>query len=133
MQEKADLGTVQFNVYHKTGFELDIFHRESRLNIELDGPHHSNCLARDDSRDEILERHKIKVVRIPLVGKQLESVAADVLRLLEDAQGNPVASGGVLGDRSSKATVFQPARPVERGVRAGEWQSGIDFTVLKPE
>ena len=90
VQEKADLGTVEFNVYHDTGFELDIFHRESRLNIELDGPRHSNCLVRDDLRDEILARHKIKVVRIPLVGKSFESVAADVLRVLENTQGNPL-------------------------------------------
>ena len=87
--EKTDLGTVEFNVYHATGFELDIFHRESRTNIELDGPHHGNCLVRDDLRDEILARHKIKVVRVPLVRKTLENVAADVLRLLEHTQGNP--------------------------------------------
>ena len=89
VQEKANLGTVEFNVYHDTGFELDIFHRESRLNIELDGPSHSGRLVRDDWRDEILARHKIKVVRVPLVRKTLENVAADVLRLLEHTQGNP--------------------------------------------
>ena len=87
---KADLGTVEFNVYHATGFELDIFHRESRLNIELDGPSHSGRLVRDDWRDEILARHKIKVLRVSFVGKSLKSVAADVLRLLENTQGNPL-------------------------------------------
>ena len=90
VQEKANLGTVEFNVYHDTGFELDIFHRESRLNIELDGPRHSNRLVRDDLRDEILARHKIKVVRIPVVRKSRKRVATDVLRLLENAQGNPL-------------------------------------------
>ena len=72
VQEKANLGTVEFNVYHDTGFELDIFHRESRLNIELDGPSHGGRLVQDDLRDEILARHKIKVCAYHLSGSRLK-------------------------------------------------------------
>ena len=91
VQEKADLGTVEFNVYHATGFELDIFHRESRLNIELDGPHHSSSPVRDDRRDEILARHNIKVMRVSCVlgfGRSFEDVATDVLRVLDSMEFN---------------------------------------------
>ena len=76
----ADL--VEFNVYHETGFELDIFHANLSLNIELDGPHHRGRLARDSRRDEILARYGVEVVRLPVVGRSYEDVAADALRLL---------------------------------------------------
>ena len=39
-QQNRGLGAVQFNVYHKTGFELDVWHPDRQLNIELDGPSH---------------------------------------------------------------------------------------------
>ena len=89
--EKADLGTVEFSVYHATGFKMDIFHPESRLNIELDGPYHATRLGvRDGRRDDILAHHNIKVIRVPLIRGSLRYVVADVLRLLKCTQDNLV-------------------------------------------
>ena len=73
---------VKFNVYHETGFELDVFHAKLNLNIELDGPHHRGRLARDSRRDEILARYGVEVVRVSVVEKSYAEVAADALRLL---------------------------------------------------
>ena len=38
--EEVDPESVQFNVYHETGFEMDVFDANLNLNIELDGPRH---------------------------------------------------------------------------------------------
>ena len=80
---KPNLDTVEFNTYHETGFELDIFHPESRLNIELDGPYHRSRLARDNQRDRVLAQHNITVKRLSCVGRSLESLTREVLQLLE--------------------------------------------------
>ena len=87
VQEKADLGTVEFNVFHKTGFELDIFHKESRLNIELDGPYHRTRLVRDSRRDAILAQYGVAVKRVSVVDRSYEQAAMDVLRLLDPLAG----------------------------------------------
>ena len=74
---------VEFNIYHETGFELDIFHANLNLNIELDGPHHKGRIVRDSRRDEILARYGIKVVRVSIVERSYAEIAAYAIRLLD--------------------------------------------------
>ena len=74
---------VEFNIYHETGFELDIFHANLNLNIELDGPRHKGRIVRDSRRDEILARFGGEVVRLSFVERSYLEVAADALRLLD--------------------------------------------------
>ena len=81
--ENINAESVEFNFYHDTGFELDVFHANLNLNIELDGPHHRGRLVRDSRRDEILARYGIEVVRECVVERSYAEVTADVLRLLD--------------------------------------------------
>ena len=83
--EKINADLVEFNIYHETGFELDVFHASLNLNIELDGPHHRGRLVRDSRRDEILARYGIEVVRVSVIERSYPSQRsyADVLRLLD--------------------------------------------------
>ena len=81
--ESINADLVEFNVYHETGFELDVFHANLDLNIELDGPHHRLRLLRDFRRDETLARYGVKVVRFSVVERSYAEVAADALRLLD--------------------------------------------------
>ena len=74
---------VEFNIYHETGFELDVFHANLNLNIELDGPHHKGRIVRDSRRDEILARYGIKVVRVSIVERSYAEIAAYAIRLLD--------------------------------------------------
>ena len=73
---------VEFNIYHETGFELDIFHANLNLNIELDGPHHRGRIVQDFRRDETLARYGVEVVRLSVVERSYAEIAADALRLL---------------------------------------------------
>ena len=57
--ENIDAELVEFNVYHEIGFELDVFHANLNLNIELDGPRHTGRLVRDFRRDETLARYGV--------------------------------------------------------------------------
>ena len=81
--EKINADSVEFNIYHETGFELDIFHANLSLNIELDGPYHRGSLVRDSRRDETLARYGIEVVRISVVERSYTEAAAEALRLLD--------------------------------------------------
>ena len=81
--ENINAELVEFNVYHETGFELDVFHANLNLNIELDGSHHRGRLVRDSRRDETLARYGIEVVRVSVVERSYAEVAADALRLLD--------------------------------------------------
>ena len=83
IRENIDAESVEFNVYHETGFELDVFHANLNLNIELDGPRHRGRLVRDSRRDEILARYGIEVVRISVVERSYTEAAAEALRLLD--------------------------------------------------
>ena len=73
---------VQFNVYHKTGFEMDVWHPDRQLNIELDGPSHRLRVVRDSERDRILAQHGVKVHRVRSLGLSFSEVSARVLAKL---------------------------------------------------
>ena len=79
---------VEFNIYHETGFELDIFHANLNLNIELDGPHHRGRIVQDFRRDETLARYGVEVVRLSVVERSYAEIAADALRLLGPTYSN---------------------------------------------
>ena len=83
--KNINAGLVEFNIYHETGFELDIFHANLNLNIELDGPHHRGRIVQDFRRDETLARYGIDVARVSIVERSYAEAAADALQLLDPA------------------------------------------------
>ncbi|MBA4336143.1 hypothetical protein C0416_00010 [bacterium] len=66
--------------YYVDGFELDIYFRESKINIELDGPHHALNSPYQEKRDDYLsQRHNIKIIRIPYGIIENEDLIMDML------------------------------------------------------
>ena len=59
---------LEFNVYTKHGFELDVWDPVSRTNVELDGPQHARVRRRRRSalRDAALARAGIRTLRLRL-------------------------------------------------------------------
>jgi hypothetical protein len=75
---------VLFNTFHH-GFEMDVFVPDEKLNLELDGPHHSKVVQkrRDERRDHYLEaRHGVCVRRITYTDWQSLQRDSDPQRLM---------------------------------------------------
>jgi very-short-patch-repair endonuclease len=73
---------LHFNVCHDLGFEMDIWDKERRLNIELDGPFHR--LERDATRDAFLRSNGVIVRRIETWNRSADDIANDVHDLLAE-------------------------------------------------
>lgn len=77
----------------------DIFHREARLVVEVDGPHHVDRFAQDKKRDAWFRAKGIQTVRVPTtdvwdrLDAAIDRVSKALLTRLED---------GTMGRRSSK-------------------------------
>ena len=77
------LSAVEFNVYHETGFEMDLWHPGFQVNIELDGPSHRLRLIRDSERDRILTQHGVDVHRVSILGLSFPDVSGSVIAKLK--------------------------------------------------
>lgn len=52
--------------YYVDGFELDIYFKDLKINIELDGPHHCINSPHEERRDKhLMMKHGITILRIP--------------------------------------------------------------------
>ena len=90
MTQIPALNHVQFNTYHSSGFEMDVFDPQLNINVELDGPSHASHAHRkhDDERDTILRKFGVVVHRLPLTTMTMGEVVTAVQAILARAKAD---------------------------------------------
>lgn len=67
-----------------SGFQLDILSDDTKVDVEIDGPHHEDCREIDAFRDRLLRALGIEVIRVP--EEMVTHVRNDIRKTLLDHQ-----------------------------------------------